>query len=164
MDIDEKIIRIKRETEQRYLAKIEKSKQLKLTIEDILADEEIQEFCRLNDLFEGRIADFSKAQRFEKLKKVGQWLDAHSMEVKGLSTSPVSSDKQNAIVMIDIKKLSILEKDDLKVFIAMFSLSDSVFISSVNDGFTRVSFYVQDVYSESVELPDKADEEDEEIF
>jgi len=150
--MQEHIENAKRAAEERYLQKREKQGRLSMTIDEILADEDIQELCRLNDLFDGKVVNFTKTRRFKSLNQIAEWMDANWQMVNDYSVSPISSDKPNASVSIDIQKLIYIKEDELRAFIAACSLSDTITISSMNKDFTRITFGLLGVYSETIKV------------
>ena len=152
INMQEHIENAKRAAEERYLQKREKQGRLSMTIDEILADEDIQELCRLNDLFDGKVVNFTKTRRFKSLNQIAEWMDANWQMVNDYSVSPISSDKPNASVSIDIQKLIYIKEDELRAFIAACSLSDTITISSMNKDFTRITFGLLGVYSETIKV------------
>ena len=67
-NMQEHIENAKRAAEERYLQKREKQGWLNMTIDEIFADEDIQELCRLNDLFDGKVVNFTKTSILFHLK------------------------------------------------------------------------------------------------
>jgi len=146
MNMKDKIENAKKQAEEELDRKIELSKQPGVDIRDVLTDEDFDEICRRNEFFNGTQADFSKAQRHERLSKAAQWLGANSIEVHEIEVEPISKDRPNAIVILELKRLVALKGIELRAFTAMCSLADTVFMSSVKDGTIRFTFGVEGIW------------------
>ena len=77
----ERIEQAKKKAEEEYQEKLERSKQSDVDVRDFFDDEELDRILSDNEFFNGRVANLSKMQRYEKLKLAAQWMNDHSMEV-----------------------------------------------------------------------------------
>lgn len=139
----------KEKTESELERKIEKLKRGSMEdVFDLLTDGDIVKILTNIDSFQGSIADFSKVQRFKKIAQSAQWLDANSLEVVGCIIGQISSNQPNAIVSLDIRRLSNFRAAQLSALTAMFALADNVFFSGIKDSVIRISYGIEGVYSE----------------
>ena len=136
----------KRKAEDELARKIEKSKGYNVDVRDIFTDADFDVICQNNEFFNGKIVDISKVQRYEKLKKAAQWLEAKSIEVVGIEIEPIEKDHPNAIIAIDIRRVSSFRDKELKAFSAMYILADTVFVSGVKDSVVRFTFGIEDIW------------------
>lgn len=108
--------------------KIEKANKCGVEIGDLITDGEFDEICRKNEFFEGKVADMTKVQRYEKARELVRWLDAKSRSVKGIMINPIVKSQPNVIMFVEISRLLWLNSKDMRAFIALFVLADDVAI------------------------------------
>ena len=106
----------------------------------------ILERAEQNEFFRGRFIDLSKAQKYDKMKKLAKWLDCHCPDVVGIVIGGISSTRHHALVSIDVRRLSCIQGRPLQAFCVLHSLSDAVFLSGINGDIIRFSFSVEYVY------------------
>ena len=105
----------KEEAEREFNKKLELSSRSDIDIREVFTAEEFDELCRRNEFFNGRKADFSKVQIHKKLAMAAKWLYEHSIEVAWYDVEPVSKSQPNAIVVLEVHRLSSLREQELQV-------------------------------------------------
>ena len=133
-------------TEEEYQEKLERSKQSDVDVRDFFDDEELDRILSDNEFFNGRVADLSKMQRYEKLKLAAQWMNDHSMEVVCVDIDKPSQSRPNVVVSMELRRLSSLRGRELKIFSAMNALADTVFLSGLKDEAIRFSFGIESLW------------------
>ena len=146
----EKIIgEAKVKAEAEFQAKADKLRTGKFGFEDLFSDDDIVtilERAEQNKFFKGRCVDISRVQKYDKIKKLAQWLDCHCPDILGIVIGGITSRQPHAVVSIDVRRLSALRGRPLQAFCMLFSLSDNVFLSGINGDMIRFSFSVEYVY------------------
>ena len=133
-------------TEEEYQEKLERSKQSDVDARDFFDDEELDRILSDNEFFNGRVADLSKMQRYEKLKLAARWMNDHSMEVVCVDIDKPSQSRPNVVVSMELRRLSSLRGRELKIFSAMNALADTVFLSGLKDEAIRFSFGIESLW------------------
>ena len=133
-------------TEAQWLKKLEESRQPGVDVRSFFTEEEIN-FILSEKYFKGRIADFTTIQRHKKITDAAQWLKENSTDVIRFEAEKPSSKQPNAMIYMDIKRLSSLKGEELRLFTEMCALADNVYINGMgDDGLIRISFGVRDVF------------------
>jgi hypothetical protein len=117
-------------------------------LDDFFTYEELNQILSDNDFFNGHVADLDKAQRHKKISQAAAWLNDYCMDVVSVETESTSKFQPNAIITVDIHRLSYLRDRDLKVFTDMCALADAVFFSALKDEVIRITFSVKDIWRE----------------
>lgn len=136
----------KEKAEREYQEKLEKSRASDVDVRDFFSDEELNRILSDNEFFQGKVADLTVMQRYEKAVMAARWLEAHSMEIVGLDVEKVTPKQPNAIICLDIRRLASLRGMELKVFTALTALADSVFLSGIKDAHIRFTFGIEGVW------------------
>lgn len=147
-DIGTIISQAKERAEADLQAKIEMSKRSDVDVREIFSAEEFDAICQQNEFFAGKLADMSKVQRHKKLTLAASWLNESSFEVVAVEIEPVSQERPNAIVSMEIRRLASLKAQELQAFTAMTALADTVFMSGVKDSTIRFTFGIEGVWHE----------------
>ena len=147
MDMGKRIEAAKQKAEAEYQDKLEKSRESDVDVRDFFTPEELDRILE-DDYFNGKIADLSVMQRYDKVKQAALWLDANSMEVTQIEIEPLSRNRPNAVITIEIRRLASLRGKELRVFSAMNILADSVFMSGLKDATIRFTFGLEGVWKE----------------
>ena len=147
MDMGKRIEAAKQKAEAEYQNKLEKSRESDVDVRDFFTPEELDRILE-DDYFNGKIADLSVMQRYNKVKQAALWLDANSMEVTQIEIEPLSRNRPNAVITIEIRRLASLRGKELRVFSAMNILADSVFMSGLKDATIRFTFGLEGVWKE----------------
>jgi len=153
--MEARIEKARKEAEARFWAKDEKRKELAQDIslqeyvKSVLEDEDIQEMSRLNEMFEGKFIDISKAQKYEKMKQSAQWLDANCSYIDGYLLDEIRPDERNSGVRVDLSKIALFQEKDLRIFVNMCLLADFIVVSGFKENTVIISFDILDVYSDS---------------
>lgn len=147
MDMGKRIEAAKQKAEAEYQDKLEKSRESDVDVRDFFTTEELDRILE-DDYFNGKIADLSVMQRYNKVKQAALWLDANSMEVTQIEIEPLSRNRPNAVITIEIRRLASLRGKELRVFSAMNILADSVFMSGLKDATIRFTFGLEGVWKE----------------
>lgn len=147
MDMGKRIEAAKQKAEAEYQDKLEKSRESDVDVRDFFTPEELDRILE-DDYFNGKIADLSVMQRYNKVKQAALWLDANSMEVTQIEIEPLSRNRPNAVITIEIRRLASLRGKELRVFSAMNILADSVFMSGLKDATIRFTFGLEGVWKE----------------
>ena len=147
MDMGKRIEAAKQKAEAEYQDKLEKSRESDVDVRDFFTPEELDSILE-DDYFSGKIADLSVMQRYNKVKQAALWLDANSMEVTEVEIEPLSRNRPNAVITIEIRRLASLRGKELRVFSAMNILADSVFMSGLKDECIRFSFGFENIHIE----------------
>lgn len=140
----DKIEQARIKAEEQYQEKLRQSRESDVDVRDFFDDEELERILQSIDFFTGKIADYEKMERYNKLRMAAQWMLSHSLEVAATSTM---NEGRNGIVVVDIRRLASLHGEELRVFTFMNALADSVYISGLMDNVIRVSFVVDDIRS-----------------
>ena len=138
----------KEKAEREFNEKMELASRSDIDIREVFTAEEFDELCRRNENFKGTKADFSKVQMHKKLAMAAKWLYEHSIEVVWYDVEPISKAQPNAIVVLEVHRLSSLRKQELQVFSAMAAMADQMFISGMKEDVIRFSFGVERVWDE----------------
>lgn len=146
-DMGKRIEAAKQKAEAEYQDKLEKSRESDVDVRDFFTPEELDRILD-DDYFNGKIADLSVMQRYNKVKQAALWLDANSMEVTEVEIEPLSRNRPNAVITIEIRRLASLRGKELRVFSAMNILADSVFMSGLKDATIRFTFGLEGVWKE----------------
>ena len=144
-DMGKRIEAAKQQAEADFQAKVERSRECDVDVRDFFTPEELDRILA-DDYFNGKIADLSVMQRYEKVKQAALWMDAHCMEVACVEIEHLSSSRPNAVISIEIRRLASLRGKELRVFTAMSVLSDSVFLSGLKDSTIRFTFGLEGVW------------------
>ena len=144
-DMGKRIEAAKQQAEADFQAKVERSRECDVDVRDFFTPDELDRILA-DDYFNGKIADLSVMQRYEKVKQAALWMDAHCMEVACVEIEPLSSSRPNAVISIEIRRLASLRGKELRVFTAMGVLSDSVFLSGLKDSTIRFTFGLEGVW------------------
>lgn len=147
MDMGKRIEAAKQKAEAEYQDKLEKSRKSDVDVRNFFTPEELDRILE-DDYFSGKIADLSVMQRYNKVKQAALWLDANSMEVTEVEIEPLSRNRPNAVITIEIRRLASLRGKELRVFSAMNILADSVFMSGLKDATIRFTFGLEGVWKE----------------
>lgn len=139
-----KIEQARIKAEERYQEKLRQSRESDVDVRDFFDDEELERILQSSDFFTGKIADYGKTERYNKLKMAAQWMLSHSLEVAATSSM---NEGKNGIVVIDIRRLASLRGEELRVYTIMNALADTVYLSSLMDNVIRISFVVNDMRS-----------------
>lgn len=140
----ERIDNIAAQAEQRYQDKVSRSRESDVDVRDFFDDEELERILQSNDFFTGKIADYEKMERYNKLRIAAQWMMSHSLEVAATSTM---NEGRNGIVVVDIRRLASLRGEELRVFTIMNALADTVYVSGLMEDVIRFSFTVNNIRS-----------------
>lgn len=146
MNIDIRIEQAKKRAEDNYLNKVAKSRQSDVDVCDFFSDEELDRILTDNDFFKGKVADLTKLQRHEKLATAARWLDANCMEVVYIEVQKPAPTRPNAIVLLELRRLSSLRDQELRIFTAMCAMADTMFLSNLKDETIRFTFGVENLY------------------
>lgn len=147
-NMKERIERAKQKAEAEFEKKIQKSQESDVDVREIFTDVDFDAICENSDYFNGKVADMPKAQRYKKVELAAKWLEANSIEVVAIEVEPISKERPNAIITIDIRRLASFKGEELRVFTMMNALADTVFISGVKDSTVRFTFGIEDVWRE----------------
>lgn len=139
-----KIEQARIKAEEQYQEKLRQSRESDVDVRDFFDDEELERILQSNDFFTGKIADYEKMERYNKLRMAAQWMVSHSLEVAATSST---DEGKNGIVVIDIRRLASLRGEELQVFTMMNALADIVYLSGLKDDVIRISFIVDDIRS-----------------
>lgn len=139
-----KIEQARIKAEEQYQEKLRRSRESDVDVRDFFDDEELERILQSNNFFTGKIADYEKTERYNKLRMAAQWMMSHSMEVAATSST---DEGKNGIVVIDIRRLASLRGEELRVFSLMNALADTVYLSGLKDDVIRLSFVVDDMRS-----------------
>ena len=134
--------------EDDFNKKIERSRASDVDVRSFFTDEELDALLSGNEFFNGKIADLSKMERYDKAVAAAKWLEANSVEVVKVDIEGVARDRPNAIICLDMRRLASLRGKELKLFTAMFTLADSVFLSGIKDSHIRFTFGVEGIWKE----------------
>lgn len=140
----ERIANAAAQAEQRYQEKLQRSRESDVDVRDFFDEEELERILQGSDFLTGKITDYGKMERYNKLRMAAQWMMSHSLEIAATSTM---NEGRNGIVVVDIRRLASLRGKELRVFSAMNLLADSVYISGLKENVIRFSFTVNDVRS-----------------
>ena len=140
----DKIEKARAEAEAQYQDKLKRSRESDVDVRDFFDDEELERILQSNEFFTGKIADYEKMERYNKLRMAAQWMMSHSLEVAATSTM---DEGRNGIVVVDIRRLASLRGEELRVFTLMNALADTVYLSGLKDDVIRISFVVDDMRS-----------------
>lgn len=138
----------KAKAEADFNAKVERSRSADVDVRSFFTDEELDTLLSGNESFNGKIADLSKLERYNRACSAAKWLEANSIEVIKVEIEGVSRDRPNAIVSIDIRRLASLRGKELRVFTAMAALADDLFLSGIKDNTIRFTFGVRNIWKE----------------
>lgn len=139
-----KIEQARIKAEERYQEKLRQSRASDVDVRDFFDDEELERILQSNDFFTGKIPNYEKMERYNKLCMAAQWMMSHSLEVAATSTM---NEGRNGVVVVDIRRLASLRGEELRVFAAMNAIADAVYFSGLKDDVIRISFVVDDVRS-----------------
>lgn len=145
-EIGKKIYAAKEKEERRLAEKVEKSKNPDVDVRNFFTDDELKTLLYNNDNFKGSVADLSKMGRYKRVCAAAKWMDANSIEVVSIDIEPVSQDRPNAIVTMDIRRVASFTGKELQAFALLYTLSDSVFVSSVKEDVTRFTFGMEEIW------------------
>lgn len=134
----------KQKAELEYTAKLEQSCKSDVDVRDFFDDEELERILQSNEYFTSKITDYSKTERYNKLRMAAQWMMSYSLEVSATSTM---NEGRNGIVVVDIRRLASLRGEELRVYAAMNVLADTIYFSGLKDDVIRISFVVDDIRS-----------------
>ena len=135
----------KKQAEIDYMERVDRSRECDVDVRDFFTPEELDRILS-DDYFNGKVADLSVMQRYEKAKQAAMWLDAHCMEIVSIEIEPISRSRPNAIITVDIRRLASLRGKELRVFNAMGVLADSMFLSGLKDMAVRFTFGFEGVW------------------
>ena len=113
---------------------------------------EFDAILQSNEFFSGKLLNFPKVEKYQKLVSLSRWMDAKCQYVRGFSCDAPAKSQKNATVRIDLAIMNILEGEAAKVYAAMAAMADDITISGIvndrKDGerCIRVSFCVQNVW------------------
>ena len=93
-----------KKAEEEYAAKVEKSRASDVDVRDFFTDEELEKLLSGNEVFNGRVADLSRMERYKRAVTAAKWLEANSIEVVNLDIEGVSKSRPNAIIVMDIRR------------------------------------------------------------
>lgn len=139
-----KIEQARIKAEEQYQEKLRQSRASDVDVRDFFEDEELEWILQSNNFFTGKIADYEKMERYDKLRKAAQWMMSHSLEVAATSST---DEGKNGIVVIDIRRLASLRGEELRVFTFMNALADTVYVSGLMEDVIRFSFTVNNIRS-----------------
>lgn len=110
--------------------------------------EEIEAMYQCNENFNGRRANFSKLQLFQEIK-VGliKFLDRCDDAYKLEEVSPNQYEK-NALLFLDMKSISTLNRDEVAMLTAIMNKADWVVISADKESSFRISFGVENIWED----------------
>ena len=145
MDMRKRIEEAKKAAEAEYEARQKAKESVDIDVDDIfdgidLDDEE--------ELLHGKVADFDKVQRYQKLCQAARWLEANAADIKGIRIGVVNRAEPNAHVTLVFRRLSYLKDDVQRVFAYMNVLAESFFVTCLDDGVVRLSFGINNVWRE----------------
>lgn len=140
----DKIEKARAEAEAQYQDKLKRSRESDVDVRDFFDDAELERILQGNEFFTGKIADYEKVERFNKLRMAAQWMMSHSLEVAATSTM---NEGRNGIVVVDIRRLASLHGEELRVFTFMNALADTVYLSGLKDDVIRITFAVNGIRS-----------------
>lgn len=140
----DKIEQARIKAEEQYQEKLRQSRASDVDVRNFFDDKELERILQSNDFFTGKIADYEKMERYDKLRMAAQWMLSHSLEVAATSTM---NEGRNGIVVVDIRRLASLRGEELRVFTIMNALADTVYLSGLMDNVIRISFVVNDMRS-----------------
>lgn len=144
-NMGQRIEAAKKKAEENFAEKVNKSREADIDVRDFFNPEELDRILS-DDYFSGKVANLSVMQRYNKVKQAAQWLEANSMEVIGIEIEPLSKNRPNAVITIEIRRLASLRGKELRVFSAMNILADSVFMSGIKDSAIRFTFGLEGVW------------------
>jgi hypothetical protein len=147
-NMKERIEQAKRQAEEDFQNKVERSRLSDVDVRDFFTDEELDAILSNGDFFNGKVANLTKAQRHSKLAQAAAWLNDNCMEVVSVEAERLSKSHPNGIVSVDVRRLGSLRGRGLKVFTAMNALADSVFFSGLKDQTIRFTFSIDGVWQE----------------
>lgn len=113
-----------------------------------MSPDEISELIHRLDHYEGKTLDMKKAQQMMRLCELAKWLLDNSMDVTAIDVERIHPSHPNALVWIELKRLSSLDDEELDAFKEMTSLADHIFFSGIADNVIRVSFAIHRVWDE----------------
>ena len=146
--IGERIRAAAKAAEEEYKNKIERSRAADVDVRNFFTDEELDALLSGNEFFNGRIADMERMERYKRACAAAKWLDDHSIDVINVDIEGVSSDRPNAIIAVDVRRLASLRDKELRVFTALTALADSVYLSGIKDNHIRFTFGVEGIWKE----------------
>ena len=138
----------KEKAEEALQNKVEQSRSSDVDVRDFFSNEELERIFQDNEFFQGKIADLSKKQRYDKAVMAAKWMEANSIEVVNVEIEKISPDRPNAIIVIDIRRLASLRGMELQVLTALFALADSAFLSGIKDATIRFTFGIEGIWKE----------------
>ncbi|MDO4841656.1 MAG: hypothetical protein Q3982_03150 [Phoenicibacter congonensis] len=113
-----------------------------------MSPDEISELIDRLDHYDGKTLNMKKAQQMMRLGELAKWLLDNSMDITTIDIERIHPSHPNALVWIELKRLSSLDDEELEVFKEMTSLADHIFFSGIADDVIRVSFAIQRVWDE----------------
>jgi len=146
-NMGQRIHQAAQDAEQRYQEKLQRSRESDVDVRDFFDDEELDQILQGNEFFTGKIADFTKMQRYNKMKMAAKWLDAHCWEIAKTEIDTPSKTRPNVTISIEVRRLSSLKGQEKQVFAAMQILADSVFMSGLKDEVIRFTFGIEGVWN-----------------
>lgn len=138
----------KTKAEADFKVKVERSRADDVDVRSFFTDDELEQLLSSGESFNGKIADLSKLERYNRACAAAKWLEANSLEVVKVETDGVSHDRPNAIVSMDIRRLASLRGKELRVFTALTALADDLFLSGIKDATIRFTFGVRNIWKE----------------
>lgn len=144
----ERIEQAKEKAAAEYREKVARSRAANVDVRTFFTEAELDRIISDNEFFSGRVADLTKLQRYEKAAAAARWMEANSMEVVSVNIERPSRSRPNAVIVLDIRRLSSLHGTELKAFSAMTILADTLFISGVRDAEVRFTFGIEEIWKE----------------
>lgn len=144
----ERIQRAKEVAEERLQNRIELSRAADVDVRDFFFDEELERLFQDNEFFNGRIADLSKKQQYDKAVLAVKWLETNSLEVTHVEIERISPTRPNAILVMDVRRLASLRGQELQMLTALITLADSLFLSGLKDSTIRFTFGFEKIWRE----------------
>ena len=138
----------KQKAEQEYKNKIERSRAADVDVREFFSDEELDCLLSSNELFQGKLLDLTKRERYGKLATAARWMDANSIEVADIKIEGISPSRPNAVVVLELHRLASLQGKEAKVFAAMTALADDLFIAGGDSESVRFTFGVREIWKE----------------
>ena len=131
--------------EAEWLDKLERAKEPGVDVRSFFTDEEIR-FLLSDRPFTGRVMNFPAAQRHKKIGEHATWLKEKSLDVIDCQINKPNSGQPNAMVFMDVEKLTGFYGKEHEAFVKMCVLSDDIHFCATSDKHIRFSFGVLDIF------------------
>lgn len=115
------------------------------------SSEEIDAMIRKNETFKGKHVSFDKITLFNEIKEgLDSFLQCCGAAQKIEEIKPNQYDR-NAVLVLDIDLVSILDKAEVSMLTAIMKKADRVVFSAAGEDCIRISFGIEDIWTDGVE-------------